>query len=250
VFDRGDRGEIGWISDPDAYPVAPNPFDFDLFNFELFTSAVAANGIMTQVGAGGLLPLPIEGTIPLPFNVGVGLLDRNTGRMRFFAEGGEESIGVAVVGPDGALYTQGSPLRRVYARGLTPDATTAPLLGGITKFEPVRRDLLIRDATCAGADRAARARSIRQVQPEGTQADIRDIHHLVDQALEAGPLAVVDGELTAQRWRRIERRLEAVQLALEFGVRGVPVAQRVLRGICLRLDRPPPEHARTGDQAD
>lgn len=82
--------------------------------------------------------------------VGVGLIDRETGRLRSFAEGREESIAITSIGPDGGFYLATSPVRRAATRGLLGERVP-PLVGGIQRYKPVRLDLLLRDAVCAAA---------------------------------------------------------------------------------------------------
>jgi hypothetical protein len=81
-------------------------------------------------------------------HMGMGLLDRETGKLRYFAEGREDSLAMSVVAADGSIYVAHSPLRRAAGkamyRELTPDVT-----GGIARFKPIRLELLARDAICA-----------------------------------------------------------------------------------------------------
>jgi hypothetical protein len=84
----------------------------------------------------------------LMLHMGMGLLDRETGKLRYFAEGREDSLAMSVVAADGSIYVAHSPLRRAAGkamyRELTPDVT-----GGIARFKPIRLELLARDAICA-----------------------------------------------------------------------------------------------------
>ncbi len=75
--------------------------------------------------------------------------------MRYFAEGNEESIAVTVVGQDGAIYQAGSPVRRAISVGIWGNALP-PLGGGITRYKPIRFDILARDAVCAAFHRIER----------------------------------------------------------------------------------------------
>merc|ERR1719433_1686441 len=115
--------------------------------------------------------------------VGVGLLDRETGEMRYFAEGREDSIAVTVIGNDGSYYTAGSPTRRAIGKAFF--ASLDPLLGGITRYAPKRLDLLARDALCAAKHRLNK----EVVTPDDRlQADI-----LLAQALKTGEIVDIDG---------------------------------------------------------
>jgi outer membrane protein assembly factor BamB len=145
LADRGDRAEIVWRAQLDAYP------GFD--NVNALTATITANGVAISLGAGRT----VLGQ-QLLRRFGVGLLDRETGRLRSFSEGREESIAVTAVGPDGAVYTAGSPVRRALTRALFGEAEP-PLVGGITRYRPAQPDLLLRDAACAAAASTDPARS-------------------------------------------------------------------------------------------
>src|SRR5690606_31753833 len=109
----------------DAYP------GFD--NFNALTPTITANGIVISVAGGRNL----FGNVSLLSKFGNALLDRQTGELRWFAEGREESIAVSSVGPDGATYVAHSPVRRAITRGLFGDRLP-PLVGGIQRYKPVR----------------------------------------------------------------------------------------------------------------
>ncbi len=198
VVDRGSAGEEIWRAVLDMYDTGPW---HDNFNLDLAT--IGANGVIIQVGAGILLEdmFPLE--LGLPLEVGVALLDRETGRIRYFAEGLEETIAVMNVGPDGALYHGHSPLRRAFARGVFPNFTH-PLTAGIGKFGPLRLDLLIRDAACAAADRARNAFLHGEGCPEAASADIRDIADLITQCRRSSAGAISDGDLTPEQWTTLD----------------------------------------------
>lgn len=125
------------------------------------TPTITANGVAVSVGAVVNVGTPWRKdgkSAQLLLKVGVGLLDRQTGSLRYFAEGREESIAVMVVGSDGAYYTAGSPVRRAISLGLWGTSRLPPLVGGISRYKPIRLDVLLRDAACAAA---ARAQSVR-----------------------------------------------------------------------------------------
>jgi hypothetical protein len=130
--------------------------------------------------------------------VGVGLLDRVTGELRSFTEGREESIAVTSVGPQGGIYTASSPVRRVSGKVLNPnDPNVADIIGGITRYKPVRNDLLVRDASCAAGVRARNAATVEESAPASAGQDIRQIQVLIDQSRAAVARAASDEDLDA-----------------------------------------------------
>lgn len=112
---------------------------------------VTQNGIAVQVGAG----YPFGPDYDAIVTTAIALFDRATGEPRYVASGGEESIATSPVGPGGTMYLPHSPLRRVIALALAPNAAIEPLVGGVSRWQPLRHDLLVRDAACAAADRLA-----------------------------------------------------------------------------------------------
>ena len=157
VVDNGTHGSEVWRSRPDDY--APG---LGQKNFNVLLATIGANGVYIQAGAS----LELEG-YRLPLKVGVGLLDRETGKLRYFAEGLEESIAAMNSSPDGSVYLGFSPLRR---------AVSYALFG---KFGARRLDLLIRDAACAASDRALDAFDDAGFCPDSAEADIRKIQNLI-----------------------------------------------------------------------
>jgi hypothetical protein len=189
--DGGDAAEIVWRAQLDAYP--------GFGNFNALTPTITANGVAISIGAGRQI-----GSQQLLTKFGVGLLDRETGRLRSFAEGREESIAVTAVGPDGALYTAGSPVRRALARALLGDALP-PLVGGISRYRSARPDLLVRDAACAAAASSDPRRSgvlLRQMQ-----AALREAPELAELA---APLDAAGASLAARDVPGAARSLAAV----------------------------------------
>jgi hypothetical protein len=77
----------------------------------------------------------------LMLHMGMGLLDRETGKLRYFAEGREDSLAMSVVAADGSIYVAHSPLRRAVGKAMYPDLTP-DVTGGIARFKPIRLDLL------------------------------------------------------------------------------------------------------------
>lgn len=200
VVDNGASASVVWTANVTAY--APGAVDRD--NFNLLLAGVAANGVNFLGGAG--LPPGALANIGIPLSVGYGVLDRETGRIRYFADGLDESIAEMNVSPDGAYYNANSPLRRAFARALFP-SQTPPIQGGIRKFAPRRLDLLVRDAVCAGHDRAVNAAVHSASCPASAAADVDQIGDLIAQVQRVAPTALASGDLTAAKWDRIDARL-------------------------------------------
>jgi hypothetical protein len=129
-------------------------------------------------------------------HVGMGLLDRETGKLRYFAEGREDSLAMSVVAADGSIYVGHSPLRRAVGKALFPDLT-ADVTGGVARFKPIRLDLLARDAMCAAQARAANTSALDPLTDMAAiNADRRQIRFLILQAENAVKIAVSDGDMT------------------------------------------------------
>ena len=180
-------------------------------NFNLNLAGVGANGLFVHAGAGSVL-----GTTPLPFKVGVGLLDRETGQTLSFADGVEETVSAMSTGPDGAVYLGHSPLRRAAAWAVFGDlGLTDPVTGGVGKYAARRLDLLIRDAGCAGAARASNAFANAGACPGSAAADIRQIQILIDQARRSSTGAVAAGDLSAGDWTTLDGYLTLAEGSLD-----------------------------------
>jgi len=136
---RPASAEIAWIANLDAYP--------GVKNVNTLTPTITANGIAISMGS----VIEIGGK-ELPTNNGMALLDRETGNLRYFSEGREDSISVSVVDRDGAYYQAHSPVRRAASRAML-GGKLEPLIGGVARFRPIRKDLLVRDAVCAASAR-------------------------------------------------------------------------------------------------
>lgn len=199
VVDAGDHGVVAWHANLDAY-VSENG---DHRSYNLLLASIGSNGVGVSIGAG--LPPGTLAEVALPVAVGYGVLDRETGELRYFADGLEESIAELNIGPDGAYYSPNSPLRRAFARVLNPDAP--PLEGGIRKFAPRREDLLVRDALCAAADRAENALAVEASCPASAAADRVQIDDLVAEASRAAEHAISAGDLRASAWSGVARSL-------------------------------------------
>jgi outer membrane protein assembly factor BamB len=181
-----------------------------LFNLNLAT--VGANGIYVQSGAGYTV-----GTTALPLALGVGLVDRETGQMRYFAGGREETVSAVSVGPDGAVYFGHSPFRRAAAYALFDFLSAPPVTGGVGKYAPRRLDLLIRDAACAASTRALNAHAFAGTCPDSEAADIRQIQALIDQSRRSSVKAIADGDLAAPDWATLDGHFSLAEASLAPG---------------------------------
>jgi outer membrane protein assembly factor BamB len=217
---HGDRASIVWRAKLDAYP------GFD--NFNALTPTIAANGILISVGGGRAL-----GGTQLLSKFGSGLLDRETGALRWFAEGREESIAVSSMGPDGAPYTAGSPIRRAVARGLLGDSLP-PLVGGITRYKPVRNELLARDAVCAASNLATRMHAIDPANIQSRRDDLAQIGVLLNQSNHALFNAARHNDLSLEQATRLRKMIEPIQANL--AARNSTVDLKEIKAVCLALD--------------
>jgi hypothetical protein len=87
-------------------------------------------------------------------------------------------------------------VRRVSGKALNPDnPEVADIIGGISRYKPVRNDLLAQDASCAAGVRARNAATIADSAPASAAQDVRQIHVLIDQSRAAIDRAVSDGDL-------------------------------------------------------
>ena len=182
LHNAGTSGRIVWRAQLDAYP--------GFSNFNALTPTIVANGVVVSLGAGRQLGQSQIGT-----QFGMGLLDRQTGQLRWFAQGREESIAVTSIGPDGSIYVAHSPVRRAVARGVMGDKI-APLVGGIQRYRPTRFDLLARDASCAAARLAQRWQATGLEHAASRRDDEAQIQMLLKQAREATTRALERGEIS------------------------------------------------------
>ncbi len=203
VIDEDSQGRVEWEANINIYDVPPEMQEAGFDDFNMNLASIGANALFFQVGAGYL--------DILPFKVGMGQLDRETGAVRWFAEGLEE-VGVMTIGPDGSLYVGHSPLRRFRAMYLSktePESfpPSANLVGGIRKWPAERLDLLFRDATCSAADRVANSVTVQGICPESASADIRQAKILIEQSKDAGMSAVERGDMPLSTWDAISPEL-------------------------------------------
>lgn len=207
LFDRGDHAELAWTAKLDMY-------DTGRFqtNFKALGAEIGANGI-AFMGAAGI----VAGKQKFPFKLGVGLIDRETGEIRYFVDGAEDSVSSMVIGPDGGLYVGNSPLRRVLGRAtFGQELSPQPVVGGITRFKPVRYDLFLRDALQAAANRAENAASIVSIDRGAVAADIFHLGQLLKQCHQLGASGLSEGSLNTELWSRIEQALNLAKNTLEI----------------------------------
>ncbi len=203
VFDNGDSGEQAWRARLNMYPeLGIN------VNRRALTATITANGI-AFLGSSELKFGP-----GLMVSVGAGLIDRETGAVRFFSEGREDSVSVTSVGPDGAIYIAHSPIKRMFAAAVLGDRTP-PITGGVQKYAPIRLDLLIRDAIHAAADRANNVATNGVAwSPDLKAVEAVQIRLLIDQARNASVTALKSAEITDSQWTEIAGELGNAEAAL------------------------------------
>jgi outer membrane protein assembly factor BamB len=203
VFDDGAVGRRGWTAALDLYDIPASLAGYGGMN--LLLAGIGANGLLIQAGAG------IRVGQALPVRTGIVHVDRQTGEPRWFADGLEESLGAMSTGPDGVLYLPHAPLRRAFSLAL--ELTSAPLVGGVSKWTAQRLDLLARDAFCAAADRSANAKSLAGQCLDAVTADLDQVVTLRAQALAAADQAVAAGDLPAKTYGRLQRLAAKVRKA-------------------------------------
>ena len=222
LTDNGNSASLDWIAKLEAFEGYP---EIEVV-FQALTPTITANGIAVSVGGGTLI-----GDRALMLRVGVGLLDRETGLLRSFTEGREESIAVTTIRPDGAICTANSPVRRASGKALNPEI--ADLIGGISCYKPVRNDLLVRDATCAAGVRARNAATVAEAAPTSANQDIRQIQVLIDQSRAAIDRAVSDGDLEQASAGGLNTDLDSAEANLS--IEGLAIAANDLLRVCNAL---------------
>ena len=187
IIDKGDSGSMSWTAELTGFDGYAN---VDVQSNAL-TATVTANGVVIMIGGGKTL---LGKTLML--HMGMGLLDRETGKLRYFAEGREDSLAMSVVAADGSIYVAHSPLRRAVGKAMYPELT-ADITGGIARFKPIRLDLLVRDAICAAEARGGNATKLNPTtELAAINTDVRQIKVLIKQASGAISMAVSDGDMT------------------------------------------------------
>jgi outer membrane protein assembly factor BamB len=205
LIDKGDHGSRAWTAELTGFDGYAN---VDVQSNAL-TATATANGVVIMIGGGKKL---LGRTLML--HMGMGLLDRETGKLRYFAEGREDSLAMSVVAADGSIYVAHSPLRRAVGKAMYPDLTP-DVIGGIARFKPIRLDLLARDAICAAEARGANASTLNQTNElAAINTDIRQIKVLMKQAGNAITKAVKDGDMTAEKASVLNGLMEKSMLNL------------------------------------
>ncbi|MDX1735291.1 MAG: PQQ-binding-like beta-propeller repeat protein, partial [Halioglobus sp.] len=179
LFDRGDRAELAWRADLQAFP------DHD--NVNALTPTITANGLAVSIGASRDL-----GNNSLLMKAGFGLLDRETGALRGFVESPEESISVTVVDRDGGFTIAHSPVRRLGSVALFGDRLP-PVRGGVTKFRSADDRLLAREAACSAAAFARRRQALPAAATAEAAQDDAQVAALLAQARRALARAGAEG---------------------------------------------------------
>ena len=199
LIDKGEHGSREWTAQLTGFDGYAN---VDV-QANALTATVTANGVVIMIGGGKSL---LGRTLML--HMGMGLLDRKTGELRYFAEGREDSLAMSVVAADGSLYVAHSPLRRAAGKAIYPDLTPE-ITGGIARFKPIRLDLLARDAICAAEARAVNASTLdHAIEHTAINADIRQIKVLIKQGSGAMAKAVTDGDMTTEKRDLLDARLK------------------------------------------
>lgn len=216
VDDAGATGTIVWRNRPNPPGLARA--GEETFNLNLV--AIGENGLAFQAGAGVEL-----NAAPLVRVVGVGVLDRETGAVRSFVQGLEETLAVMSTSPDGGVCIGGSPLRRAIYRAVFGLDMAEPLRGGITCYRPGDPGATLVDALCAGQRRADNAASVEGTCPGSADVDRAVIRAVLEQARAALPGAPVD----ADRRAAAEAAIGDAEAALDADLAGAAAAlQRAL----------------------
>ena len=223
LSDDGNSASLDWVATLEAFADDP---EIEVV-FQALTPTITANGVAVSVGGGKLL-----GDRAIMLKVGVGLLDRETGVLRSFAEGREESIAVTTVAADGGIYTASSPVRRVSGKALYRNLAE-DIIGGISRYRPVRNDLLAEEASCAAGVRARNAATIADTAPASAAQDILQIQVLIDQSRAAVARALADGDLDAASAQGAYTGLDAAEANLS--VARLSAASADLLGVCNAL---------------
>jgi hypothetical protein len=205
LVDNGDSGAMEWTAKLTGFDGYAN---VDRQSNSL-TATITANGVVIGIGGGKTLL-----GANLMLHMGMGLLDRETGELRYFAEGREDSLAMSTVASDGSIYVAHSPIRRAVGKAMYPELTP-DLTGGIARYKPIRLDLLARDAICAAEARGANASTLNQTtEMAALNTDIRQIKVLIEQAGNAITQAVSDGDMTTEDAGTLGNLLEQSTLKL------------------------------------
>jgi hypothetical protein len=229
LIDNGDHGSRAWTAELTGFDGYAN---VDV-QANALTATVTANGVVIMIGGGKSL---LGKTLML--HMGMGLLDRKSGKLRYFAEGREDSLAMSVVAADGSIYVAHSPLRRAVGKAIYPELTQ-DVTGGIARFKPIRLDLLARDAICAAEARGANASNLNQViDLDAINTDIRQIRTLIKQAEGALTKAVSDGDMTPEKADSLNVLLEKSNVNLTTD--SLPQTLTDLAAACAIFDQKSP----------
>jgi outer membrane protein assembly factor BamB len=221
LVDEGDAARREWTAKLDGFDGYANVDR----QSNLLTATIAANGVVVGIGGGKTLF-----GANLMLHVGMGLLDRETGELRYFTEGREDSLAMSTVAPDGSIYVAHSPIRRAVGKAIYPDLTPE-LTGGVARYKPIRLDLLARDAICAAAARVANATDLDSVTDAAAlDADLRQARVLLDQASGALARAVADGDMKVAETERVGDLVGQGLLGLTPG--GLAASRKPLADAC------------------
>jgi hypothetical protein len=204
-------------------------------NVNALTPTVTANGVAVSVAG-----VRNVGKTQILLKVGIALLDRESGRIRHFAEGREESISITGVMPDGGYYTGASPVRRAVAAYIFGDRLP-PLTGGVSRYRVLRHDLLVRDAACAAAARLDNAAAYLKAASAAAPAAVRDLlmaRTLLRQASHALPK---QNDMAASHAAQAADALRAAKGLVDSalaspGPDAIAAAAKPLRAICDLFD--------------
>ncbi|WP_299734293.1 PQQ-binding-like beta-propeller repeat protein [uncultured Endozoicomonas sp.] len=216
--DNGDSGELVWAADLDMFPEKAGHK-----NMNLLTASVTANGIAVVLGGGFE-----KGAFRMPISIGVGLLDRETGKVISYAPGIEESVSTTTVGPDGGYYLAHSPIRRAVSSALFGPLID-PMTGGISRYKPIQNDVLLRDAVCAASVRLENASQYIDSHPLSSEADVIQAEVLMRQAGLVLENAFIEGVMN-------EKERDALKLPINsIDTKNVHFAMNQTKNLCDQL---------------
>lgn len=225
LIDHGDHGTLSWTAELNGFDGYANVDE----QANALTATATANGVVVMIGGGKNI---LGNTIML--HMGMGLLDRQTGKLRYFAEGREDSVAMSVVAADGSIYVGHGPIRRAVGKAFYPELTP-DVIGGISRFKPIRLDLMARDAICAAEARAANASTLDQSSAlDAINTDIRQLTFLLKQAGEALDQAVNDGDLGQATASELSALLERSTASLM--PESLPQVAAELSAACAKFD--------------
>lgn len=196
LIDQGKQAKLGWKATLDMYQPG-----FLQQNFKALGAEITANGV-AFMGAVGV----VHGKQKFPMRVGAGLIDRKTGKIRYFADGAEDSVSSTVTAPDGSIYVGNSPLRRVLGRAiLGREHSPQPPHGGISRFKPKSYRAVIKEALWAIEVRLKNAKRWQSSAPNSIRDELHQVQVLFQQCRFVAPKAIAAGEMSADTWHTIEQ---------------------------------------------